>query len=1052
MEHSFSKNIVLFLLCSIGVLIIPYLKIKLNPSPDSQSLSVSYSYLNASPEVIESEVTSVLESIFSTLRYLDEIKSISVFGKGDIEIIFKNEADIEKARLEIAMLIRQIYPALPSAVSYPIIKLKSPYQESQTLLVYTLTSPLSTWKLEQLIDEQIRVPLSNISGISEVNITGIQPLEYQIIVQENILNDIGLSIDEIHQSLQGFLSQKELGIISTDYLKDRQFLSVTFSNTNYEESPKEVLNNIIVGVVNNRPIFFKDIARVQLNEQKRDNYFRVNSKQAVNLYISADKVANQIDLGEQVKQQISQARGRMKGLVNIELVKDQTSFLQEELNKVISRAFAAGCILFLFIILRPQWRYIVLLSSGLLAVLLISNIFYYIFGIELNLYSIAGWTLSIGIVLDNIIVMSDHIRLKNNQSIFLAILAATLTSIGALVVIFFAEERFKLSLTDFSWVFITNLSVSLFVALVFIPPLFHSLGIKSNELKISQRRKRMIVRFNQFYIKYILFTVRRKGMIFTMLLLGFGLPIFLLPDQVEEDGHSAGNWRFIYNQTIGSPAYQKIRPVSDLVLGGALKVFFDAKDRFNFYPTEKEQIQLFVNAKVPFGATIEQLNGVMQRLEREIAKHKGVDKYQTSIYAADNAMIVISFLRDFENSSLPYILKNNLERLATEIGGVDFSIFGVGQGFSNELFGERLSIHLQLLGFNYKQIQSVAEQIKEKLLKNRKIQEVRINSRKTYFATNDEYFKANILSSAELKAQNLSSRELIKQLVNSSPDKGIAGNILHNSHSVPVRLLSNVKEKNNLWTINNSLQSNNDSIPYKNASVIKLSKEKGHNDIVRINQQYQLVIESNFFGSDQLAHKALQEILEDIYPLIPLGYTVKELEKNRRKNQGDLRMIKVICIAFLVIFLISSILFNSWRQAFIPLFIIAPSYIGIFLSVLLFDFQFDLGGFASFLLVAGLAVNPVFFIINDYNNERKANPNRIIIRSYIKAFNSKIIPILLTILSTILGLIPFIIFDANEEFWSALAICSISGIVFSTIAGISFLPALFIRRKHLTAK
>ncbi|MEO1263792.1 MAG: efflux RND transporter permease subunit [Bacteroidota bacterium] len=114
---------------------------------------------------------------------------------------------------------------------------------------------------------------------------------------------------------------------------------------------------------------------------------------------------------------------------------------------------------------------------------------------------------------------------------------------------------------------------------------------------------------------------------------------------------------------------------------------------------------------------------------------------------------------------------------------------------------------------------------------------------------------------------------------------------------------------------------------------------------------------------------------------------------------------------------------------------------GIKISVAVFDFKFDLGGFAAFLLVAGLSVNAGIFIINDYLNIKKRKKNLSPIRAYVKACNAKSVPILLTGLSTCLGLIPFVIFDQGQTFWYALAICTIAGTLFSLLAVFMFLPA-----------
>ena len=120
--------------------------------------------------------------------------------------------------------------------------------------------------------------------------------------------------------------------------------------------------------------------------------------------------------------------------------------------------------------------------------------------------------------------------------------------------------------------------------------------------------------------------------------------------------------------------------------------------------------------------------------------------------------------------------------------------------------------------------------------------------------------------------------------------------------------------------------------------------------------------------------------------------------------------------------------------------LIPLSFIGAFLTVSIFKVRPDEGAFASMILLRGLVVNDALYIINDFNNLRRKNPGRDIRKTYLKAFNMKIIPIFLTIISTIVGLTPFLAAGKNERFWFPLAACTIGGLIFSLIGLIGYLP------------
>ncbi len=160
----------------------------------------------------------------------------------------------------------------------------------------------------------------------------------------------------------------------------------------------------------------------------------------------------------------------------------------------------------------------------------------------------------------------------------------------------------------------------------------------------------------------------------------------------------------------------------------------------------------------------------------------------------------------------------------------------------------------------------------------------------------------------------------------------------------------------------------------------------------------------------------------------------------------EIRLIKkdkilLLFIIIVMIYFICSILFESFNQPFTIILMIPVSFIGIFLTFILFEFNFDQGGMASFILLSGITVNSGIYIINDFNKYGKKT-----VRDFVKAFNYKIFPVSLTILSTILGLIPFVYKAQNDTFWFSFAAGAMGGLIFSYISIFIYLP-LFLKMK-----
>jgi multidrug efflux pump subunit AcrB len=157
----------------------------------------------------------------------------------------------------------------------------------------------------------------------------------------------------------------------------------------------------------------------------------------------------------------------------------------------------------------------------------------------------------------------------------------------------------------------------------------------------------------------------------------------------------------------------------------------------------------------------------------------------------------------------------------------------------------------------------------------------------------------------------------------------------------------------------------------------------------------------------------------------------------------------LLFLILLITYFITAILFESLKQPFIILSMIPISFIGVFITFYWFDFNFDQGGIASFVLLSGLTVNASIFIVNGYNELKKKFPNEENVKLYLEAYRQKIVPILLTIFSTVLGFIPFVIDGQNEVFWFALAIGTIGGLLFSILAIIIYLPIFSISRSKI---
>ena len=205
------------------------------------------------------------------------------------------------------------------------------------------------------------------------------------------------------------------------------------------------------------------------------------------------------------------------------------------------------------------------------------------------------------------------------------------------------------------------------------------------------------------------------------------------------------------------------------------------------------------------------------------------------------------------------------------------------------------------------------------------------------------------------------------------------------------------------------------------------------------------MVSFEYFGSQNFGEKFLDKTLQEIKPQMPLGYTAKKKGYDWYSTEAK-QQYWLIGLVIILIYIICAIIFESLLQPLALILQIPISFIGVFLTFYWFDFNFDQGGYASFVILSGNVVCAAIFIIAEFNNLRKLHPTAKRFKLYIKAYNHKIIPILLTVLSTVVGLIPFLIYGQNEVFWFALGAGTIGGLMMSLIGIILYLP-LFLRFK-----
>ena len=204
------------------------------------------------------------------------------------------------------------------------------------------------------------------------------------------------------------------------------------------------------------------------------------------------------------------------------------------------------------------------------------------------------------------------------------------------------------------------------------------------------------------------------------------MPVFIIPEKIEGDSR----WVERYNAIFGSSVYKdKIKPVTDVVLGGTLRLFVEKVYNGSYWDRDTGEPVLYINATLPNGATVEQMDALVRKMEMYLRGFSEVRQFQTSVSGPRRASISVYFDKQSQHSGFPYRLKGDVISKALTLGGGSWNVYGLqDQGFSNDVRENAGSYRVKLTGYNYDELSDWAYRMRDTLLTHRRIKEVTVAS------------------------------------------------------------------------------------------------------------------------------------------------------------------------------------------------------------------------------------------------------------------------------------------------------------------------------------
>ncbi len=1028
----------------IGIITAVQLPIELSPEIDFPRVTISTSWGNTSPEIMESIITAPIEEIANTVAGVKRVTSITQEGLSRVTVEFGNKVKMNFAVLDLNEKLARLSETLPYDATPPRVQKYIPedFEKLQGFLSYSIFAPLQSSEIRKVIEQNMLNELMSVDGISNVTIHGGTRREIKIELDYKKLDLYQISSTEIQDKIQGFGSFKIVGNLISNGKK----INLRIDNKGFETPEKSIeqIKKIPVKILkDNRVIFLEEVGYVYDGFEDVYSYYRINGKSAVTLQIDKEPHANIIKTADRVIKKIAELEKRLPNNFSIIKEIDKSQNIRKDINKITNRSIYS--LIFIFIVLVATLHTIrapVVVISSILFSVLLTFIVMSLLKLSINIITLAGLTLAFGLIVDNSIVVVENIsrynfldRDKNSavrsavKDVALPIFAATITTVGALVPVYFLSPELRLIFEQFAITVTLALFFSLIVAYSFVPLTCYKLLRAENPESLLVNLQR---HFTKLYELILAKLIKFKKTTVILIIWIFGIPTWLLPDKIETPVISP-----VYNSIFGSKFYSSIKPYTDHILGGSIHLFFKYVNRGEIWSWGSETY-LLVTVRKPAGTELEQLNEAIKKIEFELSKYKDkLDNYVTNIYNNEIGSITITFSDDAAKSSFPYVMKAQITSLMSNIGGANVGVFGFGPGFftgSSAL----PNYNIKILGYNYEKVKDIAEQIRQKLIINRRVANVDID--KSYLYSGDLYEIALVANRKLVEHYGISVADLMHRIRLLTRGTVQTARIKIAGEEINLTIKFSGYENFSIKDLLNVVIKSQEGRSIKLKDVINIQDRKVLSRIVRENQQYQRFVSFEYKGPYKYGQIWTESVVSQIRNGLPPGYSVEQSQMFFMLTQEkEVELGFIIFLAILIVYMVTAALFESFIKPIIIIISVPLSLIGVFLAFYFTDTTFDRGGYASILLLTGISVNISILLVDRLSKIHGSN----FIESIIEGASLRLRPILITSLTTIAGILPLVLEETNTSFWYSLGIGTIGGLTSTTLLVLFIVPVIY---------
>ncbi len=1003
--------------------------IEVLPDTDLPQLTVRATWRGASPETLEAFLTAPLESAIQQVRGVERIVSTSSeqegMGVSEIQVEFQRDVDMDFARLDLSERLATLEESLPPGADPVQIEQYVPEEfadQDRPFLQYTFTGPYTLEALRRHLDDVVAPELGQVDGVALVNVFGGRERRLEIELDEAAVAALGLDARTIRRALTELDLVREAGVVR----EGRRERTLTIVN---RPGSADDVRNAVLTVARGTPVRVADIAQVHDTYEEARALARVQGRPAVGFRVFKSVGVNTVQVADQVKARMAELERLAPYDASYVLEFDESEDIRTQLSDLRTRALFSALVIFLVLLafLRSLPSAGLVFATIAFSVLIALNLIYF-GGLTLNLLTLMGLAMGFGLVVDNAIVVLENVYRRRQQrgeapdvaaeqgarEVVLPILASTATTLIVFVPFVYLQGEVRVFYVPLAIVVGLTLLASLLVAFTFIPAISARIldgvgagagavggdgsGPAAGPVREAPGTPARPPLYARFYTDLVGLTVRHPWPAI-ILTLGVFVGSYQLFDRyVSRWAMWGGGW--------GAETY----------------------------------ISVFI--ELPRGANLERTDELVRYFEDRVATMPEVERFSTQV-TPNRGYMEITFPDSLENTSVPVVIKERMVAFSHTFTGAEVRVYGYGPSFYGG-GGSPPNYGIQVLGYNYERVRDIAEDIGTRVSRLSRVVDVDTNASGSRFVRDRASEFVLDVDRDAIARHDLAVEDVVEGIGAAAAGNARLDYLKLGGEEVQIQVKLARNQDLDVLALRETLIPTPAGGRIRLGDVVRVRQREVLAQIRRENQQYERTVAYEFRGPNRLGDVVHEAVMAGT--AVPAGYTVQAGRNNWFVSEEDREQIwMVLAVALLLVYMVTSALFESLVRPLAVILTVPMALIGVYLIFFYTGASFTREAYIGVIMMLGIVVNNAILLVDHVNRVRAEMPELSLDEAIVRGTVERVRPILMTTITTVLGLLPLVVFGdgAGSNIWDALALVLIGGLLSSTLFVLTITPAVY---------